>query len=414
MKTIAQIILRNESFGGVYFNQANGRMVMVDTQGFLTLLKYLKKEGLNQKEQKFCDFFFNPQFPPQVELRIDPSITFNNCIIPYTKTPVLIDLSLNNYCNLTCDFCYMSAKPITGGEHLSIPDFNLLLEKMVQSRVLQIALGGGEPTLHPQFIEILKKLRTEGNIIPNYTTNGTNLTPEILKATKQYCGAAAVSYSEERTEETMNAVKKLISHGIQTNLHLVLLKSRIPRLAEITKQYTKLGIKNVVLLLFKPMGRGIHLTHEILNSNNGRDLSVELLKILILRKKYGVRLSIDACSSFIVKNFPFLPQSIEGCTGAMYSAYIDWKLNMKPCSFMQENDGISLKETTILEAWKSDFFEQFRHTLLNPQYDGCKKCKHISSCWGGCPISPDIVFCEDKGEKLIKRENIARTYKIQV
>lgn len=404
---IALIILRNEPFGGVYFNQANGRMVMVDSSGFLTLLKSLKKEDLSEQEQKFCNFFFNPKFPKKVELRIDPSIIFRNGPVPCTKTPVLVDLSLNNYCNLTCDFCYMSAKPIKAGEHLSMLDFDILLEKMIKSRVLQIALGGGEPTLHPHFIEILRKLRIKGNIIPNYTTNGSNLTPEILKATEQYCGAVAVSYSEDRTEETIEATKKLVSQGIQTNLHLVLLKSRIPRLLGITKQYAKLGIANVVLLLFKPMGRGTNLAHEILDSTDRKALSIELLKILTLRKKYGIRLCIDACSSFIVKDFPFLPQSIEGCTGAIYSAYIDWKLNMKPCSFMQENKGINVKETGILEAWRSDSFVQFRHSLLTPRYDGCKNCDHISSCWGGCPIHPDLVFCEDK-EQVLKKPVISK------
>ena len=176
-----QIVLRNESFGGVYFNQENGRMVMVDSHGFLTLLKSLKKVPLNKQEKKFCNFFFNAQVPKKVELRIDPSIKFGKSIIPCTKTPVLIDLSLNNYCNLSCDFCYMSAKPLKEGEHLSMQDFDLLVQKMVKSRVLQIALGGGEPTLHPQFTEILRKLRVDANIIPNYTTNGSNLTPEIFR-----------------------------------------------------------------------------------------------------------------------------------------------------------------------------------------------------------------------------------------
>ena len=46
-----KIILRNEAFGGVYFNQENGRMVMVDREGFLTLIKYLQKKILNEKEK---------------------------------------------------------------------------------------------------------------------------------------------------------------------------------------------------------------------------------------------------------------------------------------------------------------------------------------------------------------------------
>ena len=115
-------------------------------------------------------------------------------------------------------------------------DFNSLLANMIKSRVLQIALGGGEPTLPPNFPKILKKLRVERNIIPNYTTNGSNLTDEILKASKQYSGAVAVSYSEKRTKETIKATKKLLDHGIQTNMHLILLKLRIQRLSEICGQ----------------------------------------------------------------------------------------------------------------------------------------------------------------------------------
>ena len=403
VNNITQIILRNESFGGVYFNQATGRMAMVDTDGFLTLLKFIKKEEITPKEEIFCNFFFKSEFPKQVELRIDSSIKFKNCIVPCTKTPILVDLSLNNYCNVTCDFCYMSAKAIGEGKYLSMEDFDILLKKMIKGRVLQVALGGGEPTIHPHFIEILRKLRSVGNIIPNYTTNGSNLIPKILKATKEYCGAAAVSYSKERIKETIKATKKLISHGIQTNLHIVLLKSHIPNLSTITEQFAKLGIANVVLLLFKPMGRGSNLTHEILDINDKKLLSIEILKILALSKKYGVRLSIDACSSFIVKNFPFLPQSIEGCTGSLYSAYVDWNLNMKPCSFMQNTLGFSLRDKEIKNAW--DSFKKFRKSLVNPRYKGCKVCDHFSNCLGGCPIEPDLVFCEERGkEKFIQNK----------
>ena len=43
MPIINSLILRNEPFGGVYFDQSSGRMVMVDHEGFLTLIKYLKR-----------------------------------------------------------------------------------------------------------------------------------------------------------------------------------------------------------------------------------------------------------------------------------------------------------------------------------------------------------------------------------
>lgn len=400
MKNIASIIIRNESFGGVFFNQKNGKTIMMDQDGLLTLIKFLEKKPLNHKEKKFTQIFFSKIGTQQIKLLLKPSIKFRENPPLITNTPILIDLSLNNYCNLHCPYCYMSAESIEHGEHLSMSNFNSLLHDMKKSRVVQIALGGGEPTLHPNFSEILKKLRIEGDIIPNYTTNGSNLTPDILEASKKYCGAVAVSYSEEREEKTLSAVKKLIQFGIQTNLHIVLLKTRIQNLFKIIEKYANLGISSVVLLLFKPMGRGANLKQEILTVKEKKTFSLELLKILALQKRFGVRLAIDACSAFTVKDFPFLPESVDGCTGAMYSAYIDWDLKMKPCSFMQDTDGIDLKHYSIAEAWKSDCFENFRKTILNPRYEGCKGCDFFSSCWGGCPLNPELTFCIEKGKKI--------------
>ena len=373
---------------------------MVDQEGFLTLVKYLHKKPLTEKEKKFTSLFFNEESPKNIKLKINPSIKFEKKAPLVTATPTLIDLSLNNYCNLQCPYCYMSAKPLGKGENLSIENFNYLLDEMIKGRIMQIALGGGEPTLHPYFTVILRRLRVDGDIIPNYTTNGTNLTPEILKASKKYCGAIAVSYSEERERETLDAVKTLIEKGIQTNIHIVLVKSRLSKLSEIAEKYARLGINSVVLLLFKPMGRGTQLEDEVMTHNEKQEFSTELVKIIMLRKKYGIRLSIDACSAFSVKDFPFLPESIDGCTGGTYSAYIDWKLNMKPCSFMQNSEGVSVKERGFKEAWNSTLFTEFRNTILNPRYEGCNTCKFFSSCWGGCPIRPDIVFCKEKGKKI--------------
>ena len=64
---------------------------------------------------------------------------------------------------------------------------------MEEHRPYQVAIGGaGEPTLHPDFCEVLKTSR-ELDIMPNYTTNGMHLSDKILYATKEYCGGVAVS-----------------------------------------------------------------------------------------------------------------------------------------------------------------------------------------------------------------------------
>ena len=52
----------------------------------------------------------------------------------------------------------------------------------------------------------------------------------------------------------------------------------------------------------------------------------------------------------------------------------------------------------ILKAWES--FQKFRESLIYPRYEGCRECNFFFNCFGGCPIEPNLVFCEDKGGEL--------------
>lgn len=105
--------------------------------------------------------------------------------------PELLDVSITNYCERGCDFCYRGSNK--NGKSMSLELYEKILKNAEQTGVFQIAIGGGNPNQHPQFIEILKLTRKYG-IIPSYTTNGQGMTKEIYEASKKYAGAVAVSW----------------------------------------------------------------------------------------------------------------------------------------------------------------------------------------------------------------------------
>ena len=87
-----------------------------------------------------------------------------------------------------------------------------MISKFNKKEVLEVALGGGETTLHPEFINILKEFY-DNKVIPNFTTKNHNLlrqenAQEILK----YCGAIAFSV------ENSNEMKKVILSQKQRNI----------------------------------------------------------------------------------------------------------------------------------------------------------------------------------------------------
>ena len=81
-----------------------------------------------------------------------------------TKGPDLLDVSITNRCNRGCDFCYRQSTYV--GEDITLEDYQIVIDNAKECGVQQIAIGGGEPTIHPNFCEILEMTRING-IIPN-------------------------------------------------------------------------------------------------------------------------------------------------------------------------------------------------------------------------------------------------------
>lgn len=120
-------------------------------------------------------------------------LSFNDHAAPYTKSkaPELVDLSLTDYCNKGCSYCYRGSTP--EGQHASTAFINDIIYKLAEMEVFEIAFGGGEPTVHPDFAEFVDKAHQYG-IVPNVTTRNIKwlIDPRNL-STISKLGAIAVS-----------------------------------------------------------------------------------------------------------------------------------------------------------------------------------------------------------------------------
>jgi organic radical activating enzyme len=69
--------------------------------------------------------------------------------------PELVDLKINDYCDIGCKFCYQDSTEQGG----TAPTHRILtwMQTCQEQGVLEVAIGGGEPTLHPEFGVILEE-----------------------------------------------------------------------------------------------------------------------------------------------------------------------------------------------------------------------------------------------------------------
>lgn len=84
-------------------------------------------------------------------------------------------LELTDSCNLKCPMCYASSGP--GGRHLSLEQCQRAIDRLVQveGRAEILQLSGGEPTIHPNFVEVLDYACNQPIDLVMINTNGIRL-----------------------------------------------------------------------------------------------------------------------------------------------------------------------------------------------------------------------------------------------
>ena len=298
--------------------------------------------------------------------------------------PELLDLSITNYCERCCDFCYRGANP--SGLHMSLEDVECVVKQAKEAGVLQIALGGGNPNQHPRFVEVLRIVRENG-IVPSYTSNGEGLTDEILEATKKYCGAMALSLypSYERYDQIVGRISK---KGIRLNLHVILKNDTIDLMTNWFKESPAWFsyINALIVLNYKPIG-------------GSRDLMVkdsERLKLFYESAAAckSVKIGFDSCCvPGIVTWMKVNPTLIDSCEAARFSAFISENMKMYPCSFMVNTEQYGdLRKDSLLNIWqKHQVFVKHRDAI---RHNTCIRCIHQAICKGGCVFMSELNQCK--------------------
>ncbi len=84
-------------------------------------------------------------------------------------------IEITDSCNLTCPMCYAASAP--GQKHKSLAEVQRAIDRLVaaEGRAEVAQLSGGEPTIHPQFLDILDYALTQPIDYVMVNTNGIRL-----------------------------------------------------------------------------------------------------------------------------------------------------------------------------------------------------------------------------------------------
>ena len=167
--------------------------------------------------------------------------------------PEFYDIKITNRCFWNCKFCYQDS--------IDTPHYEDIVWKCKQffgsmdsnQLPFQVALWGGNPNEHPDFVKLLEYLDSIG-VVPNYTTNGMGITEEVIAATKKYCWGVALSCHKHLKDRWRASANRLMQAWVVVNFHHIIYnKESIDSFKEIYDSFP--GIDYFVLLPMTAMWR---------------------------------------------------------------------------------------------------------------------------------------------------------------
>lgn len=321
----------------------------------------------------------------------------------YTESLYYIQFYLTLRCNLSCTFCFN--RGISATTEMNISDFEKVISVISDIGVREIDMLGGEPTLHPEFSQIVDIIY-RNKIKTTISTNGSNI--QILEElSKQYNGNVIKIGVSLNSDIITKKLHKYITTYKPIVKSVCSKKQIIPKTA---KHYFGLsGVKYYLLFM------------DIVNKNDLKNSLpfYEFFKTLQNLKDAYKNVDGVFCSGFIpdTENNPVLryvrcPAGTTKITvmpdGSVYPCYLFSRHEEFKLGNILTDDFKNIWDNPIL-----NYFRRFdKNTCTNT------RCELFSDCHGGCPAvslliygdlnAPDPRCVTHKLKKTEQIENINR------
>ena len=426
-------IIRPEPDGALLFQQETAETALLDLEG-LDALYFLLEGGLREHPIFFVKYLRDQQFvvPGPSDSALETVERVRDMARQTTApprslaAPETIHFSVTGRCDQACTGCFYSARP---GSAIAAQDapwtlFERVILEAEQAHVFQIALGGGEPLLHPRLVDMVRLAR-EHSVVPNLTTNGNLLTREIAHELKEAgLGQAQISLNgaDEATNAqtrpnfaaTMQAIENCRAAGLRWGLNFLVTRSNLTALEAVIELGRRLGAASVNILRPKPPttagdwlerespdGTGYWAVQKVL-----RKFMSSKLRSETSNPQSQTRFTLDASLSFLLTDQPpgrLYRSGVWGCCAARKFATVTQDGAVLPCSHVRWSD---VGEGDFMLAWwQSGVFTWFREQeevmrgpcRACPYLELCKGCRAVVMAFGGdfsdsdphCPLRGD-------------------------
>jgi MoaA/NifB/PqqE/SkfB family radical SAM enzyme len=308
-----------------------------------------------------------------------------------------IRLETNHSCNLRCRYCYAAS-----GAEADVVDIDTLLMVVSQAARLGaqsiVVIGGGEPTLHPQFKRLVQEIAALG-VTPVIFTNAMAVDRELAELFRD-SGASVMVKLDSLREPVQDflagstGAARRMRRGIESLLEAGLADQPDPHRLQLGASFVscRMNLEEIEDIWSYCRRHNIFPNMEVLTPTGrakeqlpGQGLETREIQ------EYKLRLLDIDRDNYGFDWLPYTPLAASGCLQHLYSLYITTGGDVRPCAPTKFDEHPSLRvegeypynihRRSLGEIYHSPLFSYVRN--IDRRLKGrCAGCEHNDECIG--------------------------------
>lgn len=312
--------------------------------------------------------------------KVEPEITGSSTVFH----PTNMQIELTTACNLQCSYCYRKSGPNEPKDRLVTAKLLEILRVLSNNGLHSVELTGGEPLLHPDFVQIVNFCGERFSLI-GLLTNGTLITESLLDKLLPFRDKMVVSVSLDSHIPSIHDARRGRERAFDKTTDGIRLLSKqgfLTRVSMSVDQYNWKYIEST-LLLSRWLGATMFTYSPILPFGRAKHnfgfWTYDAEEVLQTEKQLA-----EKYKGFL----HFLPEDAileihqPGGCGAGHRVYaMDPRGLVRPCVTFDENQAIfgSLAKQNPADVFGGELSAAF--AMIEPPHpDVCRSCKWVLFC----------------------------------